>query len=65
MNLAQCVATWTQAYEIHNPSFPDINLEDQISYGINDWEAEDHNDQKFVGETKAKAEANRAAYYGA
>lgn len=64
MTLKQLVATWTPAYEIRNPSFSDMNLEAQIEAGINDWEAEDHNAQRFVGETKTKAEAARARYYG-
>ena len=50
------------AYEIHNPSFNDMTLEQQIAAGINDWSAEDADGHQFVGETKAKAEANRAAY---
>lgn len=50
------------AYEIHNPSFNDLTLEQQIEYGCNDWEAEGRNGHKYVGETKAKAEANRAIY---
>ena len=30
----------SQAYEVRNPSFSDMNLEQQIDAGINDWCAE-------------------------
>ena len=55
-------ATLRPAYEVHNPSFNDMTLEQQIAVGANDWCAEDENDHPYYGETKAKAEANRAAY---
>lgn len=50
------------AYEIHNPSFNDMTLEQQIDAGICDWCAEDADGHQFVGETKDKAEANRTAH---
>ncbi len=53
------------AYEIHNPSFNDMTLEQQIDAGINDWCAELANGHPVYGETKIKAEANRAAILNA
>ena len=50
------------AYEIRNPSFPDLTLEKQIEYGCNDWVAVGKDDHGYVGETKEQAEANRAIY---
>jgi hypothetical protein len=51
-----------QAYEILNPSVPELNLEQQIQYGLNDWCAEDADGHPYYGETAAQAEALRAAY---
>ena len=31
----------SSAYEVNNPSFSDMNLEQQIQAGVNDWLAED------------------------
>ncbi len=50
------------AYEVHNPSFQDINLEQQIEFGINDWCAESKNGHPVFGSTKAEAEANREQF---
>jgi hypothetical protein len=50
------------AYEVHNPSFNDINLECQIAFGINDWCAEGADGHPFFGRTKAEAEKIRADY---
>jgi hypothetical protein len=52
------------AYEIFNPLYPEMSLAVQISNGVNDWVAEGKNRHEYVGETKAKAEANRAMYEG-
>lgn len=52
------------AYEVRNPSFSDMNLETQIEAGINDWCAEGASGHPYFGETKVKAEANRAVYQG-
>lgn len=51
-----------QAYEIHNPSFNDINLLDQIEYGINDWVAEGKSGHLYFGKTKEEAEAIREQF---
>lgn len=52
----------TPAYEILNPSFADMNIEQQIEAGINDWCAEGENGHPYYGRTQAEAEQIRAAY---
>ncbi len=54
----------TQAYEVLNPSFGDLNIEQQIEYGINDWCAEGKDGHPYFGRTKAEAESIRAQYEG-
>lgn len=51
-----------QAYEVHNPSFNDMTLEQQIQVGINDWCADGPQGHPFFGRTKAEAESIRDAY---
>jgi hypothetical protein len=51
-----------QTYEVRNPSFSDMNLEQQIEAGINDWCAEGKSGHPYFGRTKAEAEAIRAQY---
>lgn len=51
-----------QAYEVHNPSFPDINLHQQIDLSINDWAAEGKNGHLYFGQTKEQAEHARALH---
>lgn len=53
------------AYEVHNPSFRDINLDGQIAFGINDWCAEGPDGHPFFGQTKAEAEKIRDDYLNA
>ena len=50
------------AYEVHNPSFADMTLEQQIDVGINDWRADGFSDHPYFGRTKADAEEVRALY---
>ena len=50
------------AYEVHNPSFSDIALDQQIEYGINDWCAEGKSGHPYFGRTKAEAEAIREQF---
>ena len=50
------------AYEIHNPSFGDITLDQQIEHGINDWCAEGESGHLYFGRTKAEAEAIREQF---
>jgi hypothetical protein len=52
----------SQAYEVRNPSFSDMNLEQQIEAGINDWCAEGASGHQYFGQSKAEAEAIRAQY---
>ena len=51
-----------QAYEVLNPSFSDLNLQQQIEAGINDWAAESARGHLYFGRSKAEAEAIRALY---
>lgn len=57
-------AKQTAAYEVRNPSFGDMNLEQQINAGINDWIAEGKSGHPFFGQSKAEAESIRATYEG-
>lgn len=50
------------AYEVHNPSFNDMTLRQQIEHGINDWCAEGRDGHPFFGRSKAEAEQIRAVY---
>jgi hypothetical protein len=52
----------TTAYEVQNPSFADLNLEQQIQFGINDWCIERRDGHQFFGRTKAEAEAVARMY---
>jgi hypothetical protein len=52
----------SQAYEVRNPSFSDMNLQQQIEAGINDWCAEGASGHPYFGQSKAEAEAIRAQY---
>jgi len=45
----------TNAYEIHNPSFNDMTLSQQIEVGINDWAVEGKSGHLYFGRTKEEA----------
>lgn len=49
-------------YEVHNPSFNDMRLEEQIEHGINDWCAEDDDGHEFFGRTRDEADEIRCLY---
>lgn len=51
-----------KAFEIRNPSFSDLNLEQQIEFGINDWCVERRDGHQFFGRTKAEAESVARMY---
>ena len=51
-----------RAFEILNPSFRDMSLEQQIDAGINDWCAESDSGHPFFGRTQKEAEAIRASF---
>jgi len=59
---------WTQqeiemkVYEVHNPSFNDMTLEEQIEHGINDWCAEGRSGHQYFGRTAEEALAIAASY---
>jgi hypothetical protein len=52
------------AFEIRNPSFSDMNLEQQIDAGVNDWQADGRDGHPYFGQTRAEAEAIRQQYEG-
>jgi len=43
------------AYEVHNPSFNDLTLSQQIEYGINDWAVEGKSGHLYFGRTEQEA----------
>jgi len=45
-----------KAYEIHNPSFNDMNLEQQINAGCNDWCVSGEDGHPYFGRSKIEAE---------
>ena len=51
-----------KAFEIRNPSFSDLNLEQQIKFGINDWCVERRDGHQFFGRTKSEAESVARMY---
>lgn len=57
-------ASKSATYEVLNPSFRDMNIEQQIDAGINDWCAEGKNGHPYLGQTRADAERIRAQYEG-
>ncbi|HUV74189.1 MAG TPA: hypothetical protein VMW79_07765 [Anaerolineae bacterium] len=42
-------------YEVASPSIPDLDLEEQIAAGCNDWIAEVEGGAVFFGRTEAEA----------
>lgn len=52
------------AYEVRNPSFSDMSLEQQIDAGINDWVAEGKTGHPFFGQSRSEAENIRRQYEG-
>jgi hypothetical protein len=53
------------AYEVHNPSFSDMTLEQQIEVGVNDWCAEGVSGHPYYGQSKDEAESIRASFCNA
>lgn len=52
------------AYEVRNPSFSDMTLEQQIEAGINDWLAEGASGHPYFAQSKEEAEAIRSQFKG-
>ena len=44
-----------EVYEVVNPSFGDMNIEQQIDAGINDWLCRDAEGREFFGQSKDQA----------
>ncbi len=53
------------AYEVFNPSFPGMTLDEQIDARINDWCAEGYSGHCYYGQTKEQAEHFRAQFNNA
>ncbi len=51
-----------KAYEVHNPSFNDMTLEQQIEVGINDWAVEGKSGHVYFGRTPQEAEVMARTY---
>jgi phage portal protein BeeE len=53
----------TKAYEIHNPDFCDMTLEQQIEAGCCDWCVEGFSGHKYYGHSPVAAHQNAAMYF--
>lgn len=51
-----------EVYEVVNPSFGDMNIEQQIDAGINDWLCRDAEGHEFFGQSKSAAIEYAAIY---
>jgi hypothetical protein len=60
--VAQQERSTMRAYEVHNPSFSDMNLEQQIEAGINDWAVEGKSGHIYFGRTAQEAIQNAASF---
>ena len=52
----------SQAFEIHNPDFQDMTLEEQIEAGCCDWCVEGHSGHLYYGHSPRAAQQNAALY---
>ena len=53
----------TKAFEIHNPDFNDMTLEQQIKAGCCDWCVEGRSGHCYYGHTARAAMQNAAMYF--
>lgn len=53
----------TKAFEIHNPDFNDMTLEQQIKAGCCDWCVEGLSGHRYYGHTARAAMQNAALYF--
>ena len=51
------------AYEVLNPDFAGMNIEEQIDAGCNDWCVEGPSGHRYYGHTARAAERNAAMYF--
>lgn len=51
------------AYEVHNPDFNDMNLQQQIEAGCCDWCVEGTSGHRYYGQSPRAAEQNAAMYF--
>jgi hypothetical protein len=52
-----------KAYEIHNPDFVDMDLQQQIAAGCCDWCVEGISGHKYYGHSARAAMQNAAMYF--
>jgi hypothetical protein len=52
-----------KAYEVLNPDFPDMTLEQQIEAGCCDWCVESKSGHQYFGKTAYAARVLSAAYF--
>jgi hypothetical protein len=52
-----------KAYEIHNPDFNDMTLDQQIEAGCCDWCVEGISGHKYYGHSPRAAQQNAAMYF--
>ncbi len=53
-----------ELYEVCNPSFNDMNIEQQCAVAVNDWVAEDSEGRQFFGRTASEARRAALRFYG-
>ena len=53
-----------EIYEVCNPSFNDMTLEQQCAVAVNDWVAEDSNGRQFFGRTASEARRAALCFHG-
>jgi hypothetical protein len=53
----------TKAFEVHNPDFNDMTLEQQIEAGCCDWCVEGKSGHRYYGHTARAAMQNAALYF--
>jgi hypothetical protein len=49
-------------YEVHNPSFNDLTLDQQIECGVNDWAVEGKSGHLYFGRTAEEATSIAKTY---
>ena len=49
-------------YEVHNPSFNDMTLEEQIEAGVNDWAVDGRSGHVYFGRSAQEAVQIAAAH---
>ena len=53
----------TKAFEVHNPDFADMSLDEQIAAGCCDWCVEGKSGHRYYGHSARAAMQNAALYF--